>query len=119
MNKSQLQPGMIVAIKVSRYLTQKAVVLDVGGWVRYGYGTHPYRKDSRANGHAVAVITDDGRCLPDVVQSAAIIDTWEKHEATEARKREYDAKAREVRDRRCEIVGMLKSPKKSRRSAPC
>lgn len=100
MNKSQLQPGMIVAVKMSRYNAVKAVVLEVGGWRRSGYGTHPYHKATYHTGHAVAVITEDGRCLPGVVQSAAIIDTWENHEAVEARKREYDAKAREAQAKR-------------------
>lgn len=98
MNKSQLQPGMIVAVKVSRYLTRKAVVLEVGGWVRSFYGG--IHRDSHRPGHAVATIAEDGRCIPEVVQSASIIDTWENHEAAEAQKREYDAKAREVQNRR-------------------
>lgn len=98
MNKSQLQPGMIVAVKVSRYNVVQAVVLEVGGWVRSFYGG--IHRDSHRPGHAVATITEDGRCVPDVVQSASIIDTWENHEAAEARKREYDAKAREVQAKR-------------------
>ena len=99
MNKSQLQPGMIVAVKV-QYNVVKAVVLEVGGWRRSGYGTHPHHKATYHTGHAIARISPDSRCFPDVVQSAAIIDTWENHEAAEARKREYDAKAREVQNRR-------------------
>jgi len=107
MNKSQLQPGMIVAVKVSRYLTQKAVVLEVGGWVR-SYGR--IHKDIHRPGHAVARIGTDDRCIPDVVQSASIIDTWENHEAAEARKREYDVKAREVQAKRhAEIAQEIKA----------
>ena len=104
MNKSQLQPGMIVAVKAGRYLIRKAAVLEVGGWRQYGYGSHPYEKSSYHTGHAIAIIADDGRCLPDVVQSAAIIDTWESHEAAEARKREYDASAREAQNRRLAAI---------------
>lgn len=108
MNKSQLQPGMIVAVRVSRYLTQKAVVLEVGGWGR-GYD-YSFRKGSHQHGHAVANIADDNRCIPDVVQSASIIDTWENHEAAEARKREYDAKARETQAKRhAEIAQEIKT----------
>lgn len=103
MNKSQLQPGMIVAVKAGRFLIRKAAVLEVGGWRQYGYG-YPYEKSSYHTGHAIAIIADDGRCLPDVVQSAAIIDTWENHEAAEARKREYDAKAREAQNRRLAAI---------------
>lgn len=100
MNKSQLQPGMIVAVKAGRFLIRKAAVLEVGGWRQYGYGSHPYEKSSYHTGHAIAIIADDGRCLPDVVQSAAILDTWESHEATEARKREHNKKAREAQNHR-------------------
>lgn len=69
MNKSQLQPGMTVAVKANRYNAVKAVVLEVGGWVRSFYGG--IHKDSHRPGHTVAVLTEDGRCLPDVVQCRA------------------------------------------------
>lgn len=109
MNKSQLQPGMIVAVKVGRYDVVKAVVLEVGGW-RYKYAIYPYHRDIHYHGHAIARISTDNRCIPDVVQSAAIIDTWENHEAAEAQKRERDAKAHAARTQRyAEIAQEIKA----------
>ena len=100
MKASQLHVGMVVAVKRNRYSVVKAVILDVGGWTQHRYGAYPFRQNSNESGHAVAYVTDDGRCLPDVVQSAQIIDTWENHEAAEAQKREHDVKAREAQNRR-------------------
>ena len=87
MKKTELEPGMLVAVKEG-YAINKAVVLEVGTrWGRAWCGGFVEKAGEPTHGIAIASAWRDEEWLPSVVLPRQVIDTWEAYEAAQERER--------------------------------